>query len=129
MVRLTVALRASSGRRAEELLETLRFLIASTRLEQGCEKCTVSVDPDFTVHYDELWATQADVRRRVRSSEFTSLLGLMECASEPPDVQFDFVTRARGLDFVAEVRAESGEEPSCEDPPGDIPVGGRVHET
>jgi quinol monooxygenase YgiN len=114
MVRLTVALRASSSRRAEELLETLRFLIASTRLEQGCEKCTVSVDPDFTVHYDERWATQADVRRRVRSSEFTSLLGLMECASEPPDVQFDFVTRARGLDFVAEVRAES-EDPSCED--------------
>jgi hypothetical protein len=31
----------------------------------------------------------------------------MECASEPPDVHFDFVTATRGLDFVAEVRAES----------------------
>jgi quinol monooxygenase YgiN len=90
-------------------METLRFLIASTRLEHGCEKCTVSIDSEFTVHYDERWATQADVRRHVRSSAFTSLLGLMECAIEPPDVQFDFITAVRGLDFVAELRGEAGD--------------------
>ena len=107
MVRLTVALRAASTRGAQELLATLRFLMAGTRAESGCQECAAWVDPDFTVHYAEDWATDADVRRRVRSSAFTSLLAVMECASEPPDIQFDFVTNTRGLDFVAEVRAES----------------------
>ena len=107
MVRLTVALRAPSARDAQDVVETLRFLMATTRLEPGCQECTVWLEPPFTVRYGEGWATDADVRRRVQSSAFTSLLGLMECASEPPDVQFDFVTNTRGLDFVAEVRGQA----------------------
>ena len=107
MVRLTVTLRAASARDAQELLASLRFLIGSTRIEAGCDMCTAWAEPDLTVHYTEGWASETDARRRVRSAAFTSLLGVMECASEPPDVHFDFVTSTRGLDFVAEVRAES----------------------
>ena len=104
MVRLSVALRAASARDANELLETLRFLMTTTRLEPGCLDCSAWAESDLTVHYGEGWATEIDARRRVRSAGFTSLLGVMECASAPPVVQFDFVTRTRGLDFVEEVR-------------------------
>lgn len=104
MVRLSVALRAASVRDAAELLETFRFLMTTTRLEPGCLDCTAWTERDLTVHYGEGWATEMDARRRVRSAGFTSLLSVMECASEPPVVQFDFVTRTRGLDFVEEVR-------------------------
>ena len=97
------------------MLETLRFVIATTRSEPGCQECCAWADLDLTVHYEECWATELDVRRRIRSREFTSLLGLMECASEPPDVRFDFVTAARGLDFVAEVRGQPREERSRDD--------------
>ena len=48
---------------------------------------------------------EVDVRRRVRSDRFTSLLAVVECAQEP-QVKFDFVATSRGLDYVAEVRAE-----------------------
>ena len=105
MVRLSVALRAASARDATELLETLRFLMTTTRLEPGCLDCTAWTERDLTVNYSEGWATELDARRRVRSSGFTSLLSVMECASEPPRVQFDFVTQTRGLDFVEEVRS------------------------
>ena len=106
MVRLTVALHAASARLAQELLDTLRFLMTSTRLEEGCQECHAWIDPDFTVHYLERWATEEDMRRRVRSPSFTSLLVVMEHARDTPQVQFDFVTTTRGLDFVAEVRGE-----------------------
>jgi quinol monooxygenase YgiN len=104
MVRLNVALRAASSPDANELLETLRFLMTTTRLEPGCVECAAWTERDGTVHYNEGWATEIDARRRVRSTGFTSLLSVMECASEPPHVQFDFVTLSRGLDFVEEVR-------------------------
>ena len=109
MVRLSVALRAASARDANELLETLRFLMTTTRLEPGCLECTAWAERD-SVHYGEGWATELDARRRVRSAGFTSLLSVMECASEPPVVQFDFVTRTRGLDFVEEVRGAVREQ-------------------
>jgi hypothetical protein len=105
MVRLTVALRAASARSAQDIQETLRYLMAGTRLEPDCRDCQTWIDPDLTVHYMEGWASEAAMRQRVRSSSFTSLLSLMEAAHEPPTVQFDFVTTTRGLDFVAEVRA------------------------
>ena len=103
MVRLHVALRASAHG-AHDLLEAFRFLMVGTRLESGCLGCWAWTDPDGTVHYVEEWATDEDMRRRVHSSRFTSLLAVLESAHEPPRVQFDFVTATRGLDYVAEVR-------------------------
>ena len=109
MVRLTVALSASSARGAQNLVEALRFLAVSARLEQGCQGCSAWVDPDMTVRYAEEWATEEDMRRRVRSDGFTYVLAVVESAQEP-QVQFDFVTSTRGLDYVAEVRAETPTE-------------------
>ena len=104
MVRLAVVLHSPSTRSAQDLLEALRFLALGTRLEPGCVQCLAWTDRDWTVHYVEEWATEADMRHRVRSDRFTSLLGVVESAQEPR-VQFDFVTTSRGLDYVAEVRA------------------------
>ncbi len=109
MVRLTVTLVASQTG-ARPMLDALRSLIGPARLEPGCLGCLAwEENEDYTtLHYEEEWSTEADLRRRVRSDRFTSLLAIMEAASEPPRVQFDFVTITRGLDYVAEVRQGSG---------------------
>ena len=105
MVRLTVTL-VTSPTGAGLLLDAFRSLMVPTRLEPGCLGCLVweETDDDTTLHYAEEWATEADMRRRVRSDRFTSLLAVMEAAVAPPQVQFDFVTTTRGLDYVEEVR-------------------------
>ncbi|MBV8553409.1 MAG: antibiotic biosynthesis monooxygenase [Acidobacteriaceae bacterium] len=103
MVRLTVVL-AGPRSGIHQLVQAFRSLMIEIRLENGCLGCSVWSDPDSTVHYFEEWATEADMRRRVRSEPFTSLLGLMEAAREPPEVRFDFLETTRGLDYVAEVR-------------------------
>jgi len=107
MVRLTVTLHASSTRSVRDLLEALRFLGASVQLEPGCLGCSSWAEPDWSVRYVEEWHTEADMRRRVRSDRFTSLLSVMESAEEPR-VTFDFVTTTRGLDYVEEARAGAG---------------------
>jgi quinol monooxygenase YgiN len=106
MVRLTVALSAASMRGADDLLEAFHFLVVGTRLERGCLGCSTWIDPDSTVHYVEEWATEEDMRARVRSDRFTSLLSVVESAREAT-VHFDFVTKTRGLEYVAEVRSQS----------------------
>ena len=102
MVRLTVVLVASppgSG----HLLKALQSLLVPTRLEPGCLTCNAWSDPDSTVTYFEEWATEQDVRRRVRSDRFKSLLAVMEASAEPPDVRFDFSTSTRGLEYIEEL--------------------------
>jgi len=106
MVRLTVALSAASMRGADDLLEAFHFLVVGTRLERGCLGCSTWIDPDSTVHYVEEWATEEDIRARVRSDRFTSLLSVVESAREAT-VHFDFVTKTRGLEYVAEVRNQT----------------------
>lgn len=106
MVRLTVTLRPPA-RGVQDLVEAFRFLIVSTRLEPGCIACSVWTEPDSSVHYVEEWSTEGDIRRRVCSERFTSVLALVESVREPPHVQFDFVSATRGLDYVAEVRHTS----------------------
>lgn len=107
MVRLTIALTAPSGRAAQELLDALRFLDPVTRLQPGCLQCRDWIDGDLVLRHVEEWETEADMRRRVRSQAFTSLLEMVEAAREPR-VQFDFVATTRGLDYVAEVRNDFG---------------------
>lgn len=105
MVRLTIELRTASPREARDLLETLRVMTSTIRHEHGCHECSAWTDREFTVHYGEGWATEADVRRRVRSPAFGSVLALMRCGAESPDITFDFVTETRGLDYLEEIRA------------------------
>jgi hypothetical protein len=111
MVRLTIALRAASPRDARDLLETLSYLMVSTRLEPGCLSCAAGLEGDRTVGYEERWETEAHLRWRILAPSFTSLLAVLECPVERPDVRFDFGGWTRGLDFVTEVRREGlGEE-------------------
>jgi quinol monooxygenase YgiN len=80
----------------------------STRLEPGCAGCSARLEegPLPILHYEETWASEEALRRRVGSDRFTQVLALMEGAAEPPDVQFELATETRGLDFIAEVRGE-----------------------
>ena len=103
MVRLNVALGAASPRHAQNLLEAFQFLMMSTRFDAACAECNVWLDSDSTVRYTELWTSEDDMRRRVSSAQFTSLLSVVEAAQEA-HVQFDFVTKTRGLDYITEVR-------------------------
>ena len=110
MVRLTVTLVAPHAG-ARLLLDAFRSLMGPTRLEPGCLGCLVweEIEDDSTLRYTEEWATEADMRRRLLSDRFTSLLAVLEAAREPPEVQFHFVTMTRGLEYVAEIR-ECGSE-------------------
>ncbi len=106
MVRLSVALGAGSARDAQNLLDALRFLAVGTRLESGCLTCSAWTDPDWVVRYVEEWSSEPDLRRRVRSDQFTSVLAVVESAKDA-HVQFDFVTTTLGLDYVVQVRGEA----------------------
>jgi hypothetical protein len=110
MVRLSITLNAVCARELGELIDGLQFHVPRTRLELGCVGCEAWSGEDSTVHYVEDWATEADIRRRVVSDRFTSLLAVVESAAQA-DVRFEFVTETRGIEYVLEARAEATGQP------------------
>lgn len=109
MVRLSVILRAPTLQ-GSAITSALRTLMRGTRLEPGCEDCQVWTHPEdddpsrVQVRYEERWVTEAAMAKRVGSDAFTKVLELMEAAVETPRVEFDFVSRHQGLEYVEEVR-------------------------
>jgi quinol monooxygenase YgiN len=109
MVRLSVLLHVPSGQ-ARAIEEALKTLMLATRLESGCMGClvwTISAEeetPQTDMHYEERWATEQAMENRVRSDAFTKVLEVLEAGVETPQVEFDFVSRHQGLEYVEAVR-------------------------
>ena len=66
------------------------------------------MDAEHTVHYQEDWATEADMRDRVISDAFTRLLAVIEASEGVPEVQFNFVTKTRGSTTSPRCAAHQG---------------------
>ena len=108
-MRLAVVL-APPARGKEQLVDALRFLALPTSFESGCLGCRVSTDDtdESLVRYESEWETEEALRQHVRSERFTQVLEVLESVPQAPRVQFDFVTKTRGLDYVEEVRKTDG---------------------
>jgi quinol monooxygenase YgiN len=109
MVRLSVVLHAPTNH-ARRIEDALRVLMRGMRLESGCTGCQVWTSADeetpggSEVHYEERWANERVMENRVRSNSFTKVLEVLEAATEPPHVEFVFVSRHQGLEYVEEIR-------------------------
>ena len=106
MVRLLLTVKARTPRAATDVADALRFVALRTRHEPGCLDCSVSGSAD-SIRYVEEWAGEAEMRQRVRSDKFTTLLSVVE-AGDDPQVRFEFIGGIRGLDYVEEVRRGHG---------------------
>jgi quinol monooxygenase YgiN len=106
VVRLAIGLSAPE-RDVRRIATALRVLVVPTRLEPGCLSCTVwtELDEDFRVHYEERWCSEEAMRRRVLSDPFTKLLEVLEASPQLPTVEFDFVSKRMGLDYIETVRS------------------------
>ena len=109
MVRLLLTVKARTPRTATDVTDALRFLALRTRYEPGCLECSVFGTAD-AIRYVEEWASEAEMRQRVRSDKFTTLLSVVEAADEP-QLRFEFIGGVRGLDYVEEVRLGPGDLP------------------
>ena len=91
---------------AQSITAALQGLMVYTRAEHGCTKCALSTEMGSLVgiHYLEMWETEIDLQRQIRSARFASLAELVERATEYPIVEFTLADGTRGLEYAAAVR-------------------------
>jgi quinol monooxygenase YgiN len=112
MIELHLVLKAPANR-IRPLTDALQVLADSARSKPGCLAVELykSLTEPRRLYYDEIWESEADLRRMLASHHFCQLATLMEQASEAPTCEFRFIRKTYGFDFAEKVRGLSSVPP------------------
>jgi quinol monooxygenase YgiN len=86
----------------QEILMTLRSVLATTEVQSECERCRLYRDTqdDRAFLLVQEWTTQTALDRYLRSDLYRIILAVVETASEPPEISFDTLARRAGVEVV-----------------------------
>lgn len=105
--RLLVVLKViASPAKRKEILQTVRPLLAPTRVLKGCVRIQFFQDvecPNVLMLVEE-WKSQVDLEYHLCSDEFKTILAVMEMSSKPPEIKFHTVAKTSGLEMVTAAR-------------------------
>ena len=105
MVRSTIRMLIPLEKQSEAL-EILGSTIEQTQFEPGCISCRLyrGVDEVGVILIEELWMSEEDVNRHLRSDKYNKILLVVELASEPPDIRFDTIVQSTGVETIEKAR-------------------------
>ena len=92
-----------------EALEILGSTIEQTQFEPGCVSCRLYRDVEDTraIMLEELWMSEEDLQRHLRSDKYHKVLLVVEMAVEPPEIRFDTIDYSMGMEKIEQARTQS----------------------
>jgi quinol monooxygenase YgiN len=92
----------------KEALIILRSMIEQTKLEEGCISCRLygDVQKQGALMLEEIWTSEKDLERHLRSHKFLAVLLVVEMATEIPEIRFDVISHSTGIETVKKARAK-----------------------
>lgn len=105
-IQATIRLLISTKKRKEALV-IFRSMTELTKLEPGCISCRLyqDVQEERALMLEEMWASEQDLHRHLRSDKFRTALLVVEMASEAPEIRFDVIAHSSGIETIEKVRA------------------------
>jgi len=95
------------AQKAKEALEILRSVTERTRVQPGCISCRIYHDAqeENVIMVDELWRTQEELDRHLRSPEYRNVLLVVEMAHEKPEISFCEFSGSTGFETIEKARS------------------------
>jgi quinol monooxygenase YgiN len=89
-----------------EALEILGSMSEQIQFEPGCISSRLyrSVDDEGTIMLEEIWTSEKDLQRHLRSEKYRKILLVVEMAAEPPEIRFDTITHSSGVETIEQAR-------------------------
>jgi quinol monooxygenase YgiN len=96
-------------KKQEDALIILRSLAERTRVLPGCLACRVyrDVQEKSALLFDQIWKSEEDLNRHIRSNEYRNVLLVMEMAVEKPEVRFETISSLSDLETIEKLRIGS----------------------
>jgi quinol monooxygenase YgiN len=101
MILLMMRMKVISEKRME-LSQTIALLIVSIRTEKGCKRCDFyqSMEDGNELCLLEVWDTQENLKRHLKSERFRVLRGAMNLLKEPYEMVFHTVFHPNGMSEI-----------------------------
>jgi quinol monooxygenase YgiN len=105
MVLATVRMLIPSEKR-REAFEILRMMAERTRVQLGCLSCRIYHDEqvEAVLMVEEVWRSQEDLDRHLRSDDYRHVLFVTEMAVEPPEIRFQTISHSAGIEIIEKAR-------------------------
>lgn len=89
-----------------EALDILGSVSAQIQFEPGCISSRLyrGVDDVRAIMVDELWENAEEILRHLNSDAYRRILLVIEMAEEPPDIRFESITHAGGVEVIQQAR-------------------------
>ena len=96
----------------ERFAEAVKILVRTaerTWVEPGCDHCRVYRDAQeaHVLLFEEVWKSDEDLDRHLRSDGFRDVLVVTEMAVEPPEIRFSTIARVSGIERARAARSRT----------------------
>ena len=94
----------------DDALAILCSMAERTRVESGCIACRIyqDVQEDNSIMLDEIWKSEEDLNRHLRSDEYRNVLFVMEMSVKKPEIRFEDIISTSGMEIIEKARMGSG---------------------
>jgi quinol monooxygenase YgiN len=94
------------GNRRADVLGILLSVQGPIRAKPGCNACDIYEEqgPEHAIVFVERWISDAALEMHVRSEVYLRLLTAMELCAGPPDIRFEHVSSAEGMELIERLR-------------------------
>ncbi len=90
----------------DEAMEILSFVTRRVRFEAGCLGCNAyrDIDAEDEIMIGEIWESEKDLSRHLRSDDYQKILLVAEMSSCAPEIKFYTITRTTGFETIRRAR-------------------------
>ena len=93
-----------------DILKSIGSLLEPTRVLPGCLGCRLYTDiekPNVFMLVEE-WDSQGALDRHLTSSDYKTLVAVIEVSAAPPAIRFDSVAHRAGIEVIEAARRAQG---------------------
>ncbi|MBL7205259.1 MAG: antibiotic biosynthesis monooxygenase [Desulfobacteraceae bacterium] len=96
------------AKKRKEIQRAFYCLLPFVRLQSGCLSCYVYQDLENkeAIFLHQEWQTSKDLYRHIRSELYKKTLALIDLSDKPPEIKFNHVSSASGMELIREVRGQ-----------------------
>jgi len=96
----------------QEALEILASVSEQAQFETGCVSCRLyrGVGETSAILLEELWLSEEDLQRHLRSDKYREVLLVVEMATETPEIRFEVIAHSSGVETIERARINRNEK-------------------
>jgi len=92
-----------------EALRILKSMVSQNNVQPDCEFCRICDDvlEDNVLQFEEMWKSEEEFERHLRSDNYQKVLLVLEMALKEPEIRFDIISSSTGIETIGKARSDA----------------------